>query len=418
MQDYNDIRNKYFQKRCKELEFIAENRDMLSFYNTALIDKDTEKLNVISNILKMRGISWNTNNCTGSIINRERLKIIYLLPHSGITGGMKIIIEQANRLSALGHDVLLYSHSPKPVWMECKCPYFTVSPDNNIYHVTPCADIVIAGYWDLVVDALKVKAPLKYHFAQGDYDIFKFGSLSDKEKRIIGTAYTLPLKILTVSNIMVEKLDENFGRKAVIIPNAIDSKIFHKKKIVTANKIMTVLLVGSDTIAFKNHKVIIEALSKLQKSGYVFKVKWITQLKLVNDYSLTDLCIEEYVAPKQKEIGEIYRTSDLFICASAYESFALPVLEAMSCGTPVITSDNGGINDYCIDNVNSLIFNFADINNLIEKIMLLYNNTNLIEKLVEEGYKTAKKYNWTKSTGLLDKVFKEDAQYFIQATKL
>ncbi|MDD3014000.1 MAG: glycosyltransferase family 4 protein [Candidatus Gastranaerophilales bacterium] len=411
MYDFNEIRMKYFEKRCKQLSSISESRDLLSLYNTALIDNDINKIDIISNMLEKQGKQWNTINVSDSIINKDRLKIIYLLPHSGITGGIKIIIEQSNRLADMGHDVMLYSHSPKPNWIECKCPYFQVNPENNIYHVTPKADVVIAGYWDLVIDALKIKAPLKYHFAQGDYDIFKFNQLSESEKRIIYTSYTLPLKILTVSNIMIKKLNENFGRKAVLIPNAIDTKYFYAKKSSSINnKCLTVLLVGSDSIAFKNHRIIIAALCKMQEIGYKLKIKWITQNKLINDYGKLGLIVEEFIACEQTIIGDIYRASDIFISASLYEAFSLTVLEAMTCGTPVITSDNGGIKDYCEDKMNCLIFNPRSIEELVEKLIILFDNLELRKKFSVNGLKTSKKYTWAKSTKILNKELVTDAE--------
>jgi len=415
MYDFNEVRANHFVKRCQQLEEMSKTREMISFLNTALLDKDIEKIDTFSELLRKQGKHWETNNVSDNIRNKNRLKIVYLLPHSGITGGMKILIEQSNYLAAKGHDVLLYSHSPKPDWIECKSPYYLVHPENNIYHMTPTADVVIAGYWDLVVDALQVKAPLKYHFAQGDYDIFKFNQLDENQKQVIDTAYTLPVKILTVSNIMIKKLNENFGRNAVLIPNAIDTKIFHAKKDISINKeSLNILLVGSDSIDFKNHNVIIEALCKLKSMGYQFKLKWLTQNKLINDYSKKNLEVEEYIAPTQKQIGNIYRDSDIYICASLYESFALPVIEAMACGTCVITSDNGGIDDYAKDNINCLVFQRKNIDELIEKIQALFDNPELRVILAENGLKTAKKYTWAKSVNLLEKELLSAAENTIQ----
>lgn len=55
-----------------------------------------------------------------------------------------------------------------------------------------------------------------------------------------------------------------------------------------------------------------------------------------NDEILTDLIILD--ALSQEELPAIYNSAVLFLFPSNYESFGIPILEAMSCGLPVITS--------------------------------------------------------------------------------
>jgi glycosyltransferase involved in cell wall biosynthesis len=47
--------------------------------------------------------------------------------------------------------------------------------------------------------------------------------------------------------------------------------------------------------------------------------------------------------PTQLELVELYNLADTFIFPSWYEGFGLPVLEAMACGTPVISSSRGAL---------------------------------------------------------------------------
>lgn len=419
MINYDEVRKYHLQKRCSELADLYRNRNELSFLNTALLDDDSGKTAAIKDVLEAEGFRYRLYDAADQIKNKSRLRIVYLIPHSNITGGLKILIEQSNRLAVLGHEVLLYSHCPKPQWIECRNPYFVVNPENNLSDVVPPVDVVIAGYWDLVVDALRVKAPLKYHFAQGDYDIFDYERLDRNIQNIIGTAYTLPVKIITVSGIMQKRILELFGRKSVIIPNALDRKVFHSKN--TANRengVLQVLLVGSDGILFKGHVIILSALYQLKKAGYPFQIHWITQTKLQYNYEDLGFGIKEYVAPTQKEIGDIYRSSDLYICGSYYESFALPPLEAMACGAAVITSDNGGIGEYAKDAYNSLIYKAGNAEQLKEKLELAFNHPELRAKLRENGFITAKNFSWNKSIQRLQKELVHSTQSIVQAKPL
>jgi glycosyltransferase involved in cell wall biosynthesis len=415
---FSEIKKKHFDKRCKILSDMSRNRDILSFFNCALIDKDKQKIDEIKNFIDSEHINYKLHNISLYTKNKSRLKIVYLIPHNSITGGIKILIEQSNKLSERGHDVLLYSHFPKPDWINCISPYFLVHPDNNLCDVIPCADVVVAGYWDLVVDALRINAPLKYHFAQGDFDIFEFENLPDQCKEIVKTAYTLPLKIITVSSIMEQRIKDLFGRMSTIIPNAINKNIFFQnRKIKNSSDELQILLVGSDCLKFKGHATIIGALYIMKEIGYKFKINWITPVKLSLNYNLLDLDIKEQISPSQEEIGDIYRASDIYICGSYYESFSLPPLEAMTCGCIALTSDNGGIRDYSVDGYNSIIFRPGDVFELVEKLRTIIEDPDLRLSLKKGGLDTSKKYSWAKSIRKLEREFKSSSTESIQARR-
>jgi len=55
----------------------------------------------------------------------------------------------------------------------------------------------------------------------------------------------------------------------------------------------------------------------------------------------------DYKARTDEEIRELYVKSDCFVLPSRGEGFGLPVLEAMATGMPVITTDFGGVWDFC-----------------------------------------------------------------------
>lgn len=416
MINFNAVRQYYFEKRYKILQDMYRSRDIISYLNCALLDNDREKAEEIDAFIKEEGINYKLHNVAQSVKNKSRLRVAYLIPHSDVTGGLKILIEQSNRLAELGHEVLLYSHSPKPEWIRCSTPYFLVHPDNNLCDVVPYADVVIAGYWDQVIDALRINAPLKYHFAQGDFDIFEFEKLDPAFRNAVTTAYTLPLRILTVSDIMRQKIKSLYGRESIIVPNAVDKKAFYANRgIPEGRHTFHVLLVGRDSMKFKGHEMIIGTLYSLKELGYQFDIQWITPAKLIHDYSPLGLDIVEHISPSQEEIGKIYRGSDIFICGSYYEAFPLPPMEAMTCGCPVITSDNGGVREYATDGYNCLIFEAGNIFQLAEKLKMLFESRELREKLRKGGIETARKYTWKKSIKKLESEFIRSSVETMQA---
>lgn len=413
----NEIRAMHSNKRFDTLLRMAKAQDALSQLNAALLDHDSSRIQIYRNQLSSEGCNIRLINTADSIINKSRLRIAYLLPFTGMTGGTKILIEQSNHLAARGHDVLIYSHSPRPEWLECKAQYFFVHPDSKLYEVIPRVDVVIAGYWEFVVDALRVDAPIKIHFAQGDFDIFEFSRQEPDMQKRISTAYQLPLRIMTVSTVMKEHIKTLFGRHSFIIPNAVDKGVFFPKKKPASFSCLRILLVGSDTIKFKGHDTILGALYCLKNMGYEFDIHWLTQLPLTGNYKKLGFQIHQRIAPSQQEIGSIYRESDIYVCGSMYESFGLPVLEAMTCGTAVVTSDNGGIRDYAVDGINSLLYEPGNVRMLVDKLQMLFEDTNLRQSLIMEGIKTSRSFSWNKSITQLEKELHKASITTMQAIK-
>ncbi|TDT61033.1 glycosyltransferase family 4 protein [Fonticella tunisiensis] len=405
MIDYQKLKEEYASKRMGELLSICNNRHPIYDLNTGLIDKDEGKIN--SSIKKLESMGYRHSFIKFEYLKEKKhLNIGYLLPHNLITGGYKILIEQANNLYTRGHNVVLYSHFPRPEWLDVKCRYFKVPSDRDLYEMVSGIDLIIAGYWDLIADVMKAEAPMKYYIAQGDIDIFEYDTLPDYFKNAVTTAHSLPVKILTVSKIMQKRLKELYGRESVLIPNAIDEGIFYAGKN-RGNNPPEILLVGSDALKFKGHEDIIKALYHLKKEGYKFKVKWIIPVLPEKDFRGTGINIAYHVCPTQDEIGWLYRHSEIYISGSYYEAFSLPPLEAMACGTAVITTSNEGVKEYAVDNENCLMYQAGNVDQLIEKIKMLLKSRNLRKRLIEKGLETAKMYTWKNSIDLLEKEFME-----------
>ena len=47
----------------------------------------------------------------------------------------------------------------------------------------------------------------------------------------------------------------------------------------------------------------------------------------------------------EHELVKLYNAADFFLFPSLYEGFGIPIIEAMSCGTPVVTSDRGAMKE-------------------------------------------------------------------------
>lgn len=70
-------------------------------------------------------------------------------------------------------------------------------------------------------------------------------------------------------------------------------------------------------------------------------------------------------------------TADIFILPSKFESFPLSILEAMSCGLPIIATNTGGVKDMVLNNKNGYIVNYLNDKELKESLLNLCTNKNL-----------------------------------------
>lgn len=95
---------------------------------------------------------------------------------------------------------------------------------------------------------------------------------------------------------------------------------------------------------------------------------------------------------QDSELVAFYNTADLFAFPSLYEGFGLPVLEAMSCGLPVICSNTSSLPEV-VGNAGILVPP-GDINAFSTAISDLLENPILTNELRTRGLQKAKEYSW------------------------
>ncbi|MBT4722202.1 glycosyltransferase family 4 protein [Candidatus Falkowbacteria bacterium] len=109
-----------------------------------------------------------------------------------------------------------------------------------------------------------------------------------------------------------------------------------------------------------------------------------------------------YIPENEKRY--FYNLAQMFIFPSHYEGFGFPILEAMACGCPVITSNNSSLSEIC-DNA-AILINSHDINDLKNAIIQMTDHK-VANYYREKGLKQAKFFNWKKTANqvlqLIDK---------------
>ncbi len=101
----------------------------------------------------------------------------------------------------------------------------------------------------------------------------------------------------------------------------------------------------------------------------------------------------DYVA--DSDIPGFYSCADIYVNPSLVEGFGITILEAMACGTPVISS-NGGALPEVVGNA-GILFNPSDSGELGETILSVIGNTRLRNELREKGFQQVKKFSWDRT---------------------
>lgn len=399
--------NAYFYKNDDIKSFRLKTGDYTIY---KIIDKEKLMKNLEEIELSRKLLDVKPQKLTKIYDRKEKLHIVYLMVWTKVCGGSKIILEYANRLAKKGHKITLLSYDEKPTWFNLneKIEFIQIPEGELIENSVPDCDLIIPTSWKNIYQAIvSQKAPVTF-FEQGGSHVFEVQNLSKLKYATVIRRMELVPFIHTVSSYSKDKIKEFYGKDSEVICNAIESKIFYPRSNfdITDNNI-NITIIGSEGFKFKNINETLEAIRILKKKYNNINLNWITQdtPKMNKEKAI--------VNPKQIEIGNILRKTDIFICNSEYESFCLPALEAMACGAAVITTDNGGIRDFVKDGYNALIIQKHNLDDLTEKIELLINDTEKRIQLMKNGIETSNKFSWEKSVDKIENYYRNIAQYKI-----
>jgi glycosyltransferase involved in cell wall biosynthesis len=155
-------------------------------------------------------------------------------------------------------------------------------------------------------------------------------------------------------------------------------------------------------------------LVNLLKAFSIFKKRQRSEMKLVlagrlawkNDEFLEllktykyreDVILTGYL--EQKELVLLMASAYALVYPSVFEGFGVPVVEAMKCEVPVLTSANTSMQEIGEDA--ALYFDPSNHTDMAEKLMLIYKDEDLRQSLILKGKAVARKYSWKKSAELL-----------------
>jgi len=347
------------------------------------------------------------------------LKINIVLPFFTTRpgGGMKIMYEYANRLADRGHYITIlhsikrpYTKIKSPVWWKqlqlklrglSKPGWFSFHSSIQSLIVreisdkyVPDADITLCTWWEMAYMITKLSASKgkRFNLIQ-DHETWK-GYEDEVHK-----SYGLPVQNLVIAK-HLQKLVENFkGGIPIHIPNAIDTYKFALKMPIEERNPLSVIMLYSEEKR-KGTLYGIEALSNVKKRIPGLEVT----LFGVYDKPQLPEWINYYEKPKALE--DLMNKNAIFLTPSLGEGWALPPAEAMACGCAVICTNIGGHADYAIDNETALLVSVKNINDIIDKLVLLLQDQGLRMKIAAQGNRfITERFSWEASVNKMENCF-------------
>ena len=228
----------------------------------------------------------------------------------------------------------------------------------------------------------------------------------------LGEEFEITQKILSISDyytVSSEKLYNiysvlNIKKPLMKITYGVDTKKFIPINLERFNNVeereLVVGWVGnSNWNGAKDHKgintIIKPAIEELRKEGYKIKLETIDKE-------------ENFVA--HDDMPEFYKTIDVYVCASINEGTPNPVLEAMACGTAIISTDVGIVPEVFGEKQKEYILKERSKDELKYKIKQLLKNKSTIQELSKENLESVRNWTWDNKC----KQFEEFFDYVIK----
>lgn len=336
------------------------------------------------------------------------MKITFVVPHGGRSGGVRSTVKVANGLLRRGHKVRLLAIKSKRnlrtklrhLWWST---YYSNHSDwvglfdgkvERAADIEQCAfegnEIVVASGWLAAIEVRQVKHPgiIKVHIVRS--------RLQDPDDMRKSWGEDVPK--LAISSFVAESINEACHQEVTaVIPNAIDLTEYYPC-------LTEEMRNGIGSIFgrswHKDPEFILAVLTRLRERRPQVPQRVFGAARRPKDIPHRDY----FRLPSLEKAREIYSQSLVWFVGSCSEGFCVPILEAMACGCAVVATDCGGPRDIITDGENGFLVEVGNIGQALKKIELLLDNAELRCHFVERSRLTLEKYTWDKSVDQLERV--------------
>lgn len=328
------------------------------------------------------------------------MKITFVLP--GLSrfpvGGYKVVYEYANYFAKKGHKVTIVHVEQVPsgkvrlrvhlkniainlkLMGKKSVTWFNFNDGVSLRFISdfsstkvPNGDAIIATAWYTAkfVAQLPKDKGRKYYFIQ-HYEI------QDGDKNLVDDSWRLPLKKIVIAT-WLQKIGQGLGVHTQVVKNFVNHKAFFTKNSINRLPGISMLVHNEE---WKGSDEGIRVLKRVFEKYPRIKVILFGLPKRPENLPETWDYFQKATTKQLRE--QVYNKSTIFLFPSHQEGWGLTATEAMACGNALVSTDNGGIDDFGFNGKNAIIVGVKDEDAMFEAICKLLDNVEMMR-----NYQTA-----------------------------
>jgi glycosyltransferase involved in cell wall biosynthesis len=280
-------------------------------------------------------------------------------------------------------------------------PHYVVSPLTRVPYVVTIHDCIHLRFPEYLPNRLA------YAYARGVMRVS-----ARRARRILTVSQASRQDILHYLKASPDKVE--------VVYNALDERLATPP---TAEQLQMVrerflldgrfILYAGNIKPHKNLERLIEAYSILRRRG-VDDVKLLIIGDEVSKYQGLRRLVHRFQLDRQVRflgfvpdatLAALYRLASVFVFPSLYEGFGLPTLEAMSAGTPVVTSNVSSLPEVVGDA--AILIDPMDAGAIADAMARVLGDDGLRAQLIARGHERVKVFSWQRSVSRIQAIYEE-----------
>jgi len=311
------------------------------------------------------------------------MKIGFIEPHLKVFGGIRRIIEMANRLHDRGHDVTIYHSDGSPcTWLECRAriapgrAVLEAAHDVIVYNDPEPEDMYLAAHARARATFYYVLHLYRTELLAGFHPSIYLGR--NKRTRNLRACLRAPHVKIANASWVQRWLREHMGIEAELLIGGINFDLFHPPDAPRGADRPLRILASGDPREGKGTDTVTAAVARVRAE--------FPEVELVTYYG-------KGIA--QEAMAATYGSADVFVDASRNAGgWNNPVAEAMACGVAVACTFNGQVEDFAFDGRTALMSPPRDVSMLADNVARLLRDPALRRRISAAALSHVRKFEW------------------------
>jgi glycosyltransferase involved in cell wall biosynthesis len=336
------------------------------------------------------------------------MKIVFILPGRGVSGGVRVTCAMATRLRDRGHDVRILYQNGQSVLDRAKAVrnrmFYTDTQDGLerfAGRIEGFRDLAACRFEEdelIVGVGMAMSAEMARLESLPNVKVQYIHGATPWAPELMQRALSIPLPKIIVASYLQE-IVETMGRGEIValIHNGVDRGEYFSSPPEPRDGV---------GLIYSSHwakdpattLAVIESLSRLHPA---LPIRVFGADRRPSQITSRMYC--RY--PSLEEARQIYSRSQVWVMASQSEGFSMPVLEAMACGCCVVATDCGGTRDMIVNGENGFLVPVGDPDGIVNKVELLLDDAGLRTRMRRCAEQTAQQFTWASSIDKLEATF-------------